>query len=220
MSSLWRKKEEKAISQFITEHTQIVLDTVTALSQYLEVILKKKPKNRLIDEENELADRVIELESAADRSEERIDEKLRGTALPVTSSERYSLVEKMDSIADRSEIVVRKLRLIVEPIELEIKEKLCKMGRYCLEATEAVFKSIQFLGSDFDAALEEAQKVRPIRNKNREAEFETLKLLMEFKMKASSFVVLHDVVKLLGRIGDLTNEIAHAIISLIIKYRS
>ena len=217
---MWRKKEEKAISELIVEHTQIILETVKTLNQYLDIILRKKADDRLEDEEEELAERVLALESEADRSEEKIDEQLRGTALPVTSSERYSLVEKMDDIADLSEIVVRKLRLIQEPMELEIKKKLCEMGQNCLAATEAVVTSIQFLGSDFDSALEEAQKVRPIRKKNRNVEFETLKVLMKYKMKAPTFVILHDVIKLLGRIGDLANEIAHAIISLIIKYRS
>jgi uncharacterized protein Yka (UPF0111/DUF47 family) len=217
---VWRKKEEKAISQLINEHSQIILDTVKTLVQYLDIIRRKKADDRLEDEEEELAERVLALESKADRSEEKIDEQLRGTALPVTSSERYSLVEKMDDIADRSEIVVRKLRLIEEPLKLEIKEKLCEMGHNCLEATEAITNSIKLLGSDFDSALEEAQKVRPIRKKNRNVEFETLRVIMKYKMKAPTFVILHDVIKLLGRLGDLANEIAHTIISLIIKYRS
>jgi uncharacterized protein Yka (UPF0111/DUF47 family) len=217
---VWRKKEEKAISELIVEHNQIILETVKTLNQYLDIILRKKADDRLEDEEEELAERVLALESKADRSEEKIDKQLRGTALPVTSSERYSLVEKMDDIADRSEIIVRKLRLIEEPMKLEIKQKLSEMGKNCLMATEAIVKSIELLGSDFDSALEEAQQVRPIRKKNRNVEFETLKVLMKYKMKAPTFVILHDVIKLLGRIGDLANEIAHAIISLIIKYRS
>jgi len=217
---VWRKKDEKAISELINEQSQIILETVRVLIEYLDVILRKKPHKRLEKEEEELAERVLELESKADRVEEQIDEKLQGTALPVTSSERYSLIEKMDSIADRSEIIVRKLRIIEEPIPLEIKQKLSEMGHYCLNATEAVVKSIQFLSSDFDSALAEAQKVRPIRKQNRIAEFETLHVLMKPKMKTATFVLLHDIVQLLGRIGDRTNEVAHAIISLIIKYRS
>ncbi|MFX1317807.1 MAG: DUF47 family protein [Promethearchaeota archaeon] len=217
---MWRTKEETAVRELINEHAKIVLESVTALSRYLSVILKKKANNRLYDEENELVERVLALESEADRAEEAIDEKLQVTALPVTSSERYSLVEKIDSIADRSEIIVRKLRLIDEPLKLEIKEKLYQMGNNCLEATTAVVESVQLLGSNFDSALIQAQKVRPIRNKNRSIEFETLGLLMHYKMRTSTFVILHDVVKLLGRLGDLTNEIAHAIISLIIKYRT
>jgi uncharacterized protein Yka (UPF0111/DUF47 family) len=220
VARLWRKKGEQEISELINNHSEIVLDTVKALSQYLDIILKKKAEERLQEEENTIAERVLALESEADRSEERIDEKLRETALPVTSSERYSLVEKIDSIADRSEIVIRKFRLIDESIRLEIKEKLCEMGHYCLEATEAVAKSTQFLGSDFDSALIEAQKVRPIRNKNRNIEFQTLKLITQYKMRTSTFVILYDVIQLLGRIGDLTNQVAHAIISLTIKYRS
>ena len=217
---MWRKKEEKAISELINEHTLIILETVRTLTQYLDIIRRKKADDRLEDEEEALAERVLALESKADRSEEKIDEQLRGTALPVTSSERYSLVEKMDDIADRSEIVVRKLRLIEEPLKLEIKEKLCEMGHNCLAETEAVANSIQLLGSDFESALEEAKKVRPIRKKNRKVEFDTLSVIMKHKMKTSTFVILHDVIKLLGRIGDLANEIAHVIISLIIKYRS
>jgi predicted phosphate transport protein (TIGR00153 family) len=217
--NLWRRKDEKEISELIIKHSQVILDTVKTLAQYLELILKKKAKGRLEEEEEELSERVLALESKADRVEEEIDERLRGTALPVTSSERYSLVEKMDSIADRAEIVVRKLRIIDEPIPLKIKEKLCEMGNYCLEATEAVVKSIEFLGSDFDSALAEAQKVRPIRKQNRIVEFDTLGVLVKKKLETSTFVLLHDVIQGLGRIGDRTNEAAHVIISLIIKYR-
>lgn len=219
MLSLWRKKDEKAISELINKHNQVILETVKALAQYLEIILKKKAHGRLEEEEEQLAERVLALESQADRVEEEIDERVRGTALPVTSSERYSLVEKMDSIADRSEIVVRKLRIIDEPIPLKIKEKLCEMGNYCLEATEVVVKGIEFLRSDFDSALAEAQKVRPLRKQNRIIEFDTLRLLVKTKLKTPTFVILHDVIQLLGRIGDRTNEAAHVIISLIIKYR-
>jgi uncharacterized protein Yka (UPF0111/DUF47 family) len=216
---VWRRKDEKAIIELINKQSEIILETVRVLVEYLDVILRKKPDKRLEDEEEELAERVLELESKADRIEEEIDEKLQRTALPVTSSERYSMIEKMDSIADRSEIIVRKLRIIEEPIPLEIKERLCEMGHYCLEATDAIVKSIQFLSSDFDSALTEAQKVRPIRNQNRTAEFETLRALMKHKMKTATFVLLHDIVQLLGRLGDRTNEVAHVIISLIIKYR-
>ena len=217
---MWRKKDEKAISELINEHSRVILETVKVLIEYLDVILKKKPDDRLQKEEEALAERVLELESEADRVEEEIDEKLQKTALPVTSSERYSLIEKMDSIADRSEIIVRKLRIIDEPIPLKIKEKLSEMGHYCLDATEAVVQSIQLLSSDFDSALTEAQKVRPIRKQNRTLEFETLQLVMKQKMRTPTFVLLHDVIQLLGRIGDRTNEVAHTIISLIIKYRS
>ena len=118
---MWRKKDEKVISELINEQSQVIFETVKVLSDYLDVILRKKPDKRLEEEEEELAERVLELESKADRIEEEIDKKLQGTALPVTSSERYSLIEKMDSIADRSEIIVRKLRIIGEPIPLEIK---------------------------------------------------------------------------------------------------
>ncbi|MFX0168460.1 MAG: DUF47 domain-containing protein [Candidatus Hodarchaeota archaeon] len=217
---MWRKKDEKAISELINEQSEIILETVKVLNQYLDVILKKKPDYRLMKEEKELSERVLELESEADRVEEELDEKLQETALPVTSSERYSLIEKMDSIADRSEIIVRKLRIIDEAIPLKIKEKLSEMGHYCLEATEAVVKSIRLLSTDFNSALTEAQKVRPIRKQNRLVEFETLQTLMKHKMKTATFVLLHDIIQLLGRIGDRTNEVAHVIISLIIKYRS
>jgi uncharacterized protein Yka (UPF0111/DUF47 family) len=218
--SLWRTKAEKEISELVNQHSKIVLDTVEALTQYFEVILKKKADDRMLEEEKELAERVLALESQADRVEEQIDERLQGTALPVTSSERYSLIEKIDSIADRSEIVVRKLRIIDEPIPLDVKKKLKEMAAYCLEATEAVVNSIISVRSDFDTALAEAQKARSLRKKNREVEFETLQILVKKKMRSSTFVILHDITQLLGRIGDRANEAAHIIISLIIKYRS
>ncbi len=218
--NVWRQKREGIIRDLILEHAKAVLETVQALHEYISVVRKKKPEKRLIEIEHELAEKVLDLEIKADEFEEKINEELFRAFLPVTSSDRYELVAAVDGIADRAEIIVRKLRIVSEPIELEIKEKLSQMSDLCIQASEAILESIKLMAKDFDTAIEKAHSVYPIRKMNRMVEFETLELLVAHKMDCSTFVLLHDVIQLLGQTTDRAKTAADAIISMIIKYRS
>lgn len=218
---MWRRKSEKVIRDLIIQHSQAVLETVKALHEYISVIRKKKPEKRLIEAEERLAERVLELEVEADEIETKLNEELyKGAFLPVTSSDRYDLVASIDGIADRCEIVVRKLRIVGEPIPLDIKEKLIDMAEICVSATTLIVESIQLMSKDFNASIEKARHVYPLREQNREIEFASLQLLVEHKLKSSSIVLLNDIIQLLGRIGDRAKQSADTIISMVIKYRS
>jgi len=144
---VWRRKREGVIQDLILQHAQIVLKTVQALYDYISVVRKKKPDKRVVEKEEELGENVLKLERQADELEEKVDEELfRGAFLPVTSSDRFDLIASVDGIADRCEIIVRKLRIIAEPIELDVKEKLSEMARLSVEATEALVESIELMG--------------------------------------------------------------------------
>lgn len=218
---MWRRKSEKVIREFIIQHSEAVLETVKALHEYISVIRMKKPEKRLVEEEKTLAERVLELEAKADEIEAELHEELyKGAFLPVTSSDRYDLVATVDGIADRCEIVVRKLRIVGEPIPLDIKEKLNDMAEICVNATTLIVESIKLMSADFDASIEKARSVYPLREKNRELEFSSLELLVKHQLTSSSIVYLNDIIQLMGQIGDRTKKSAVAIISMVIKYRS
>jgi predicted phosphate transport protein (TIGR00153 family) len=218
---VWRSKNEAVIRDLIIQHGQAVLETVKALHQYVTMVREKKPSERQVDQEERLAKRVLELESQADLVEEEVNLQLfRGAFLPVTTSDRYDLVATIDGIADRCELIVRKLRILGEPIALDVKAKLGEMTDYCVEATAALLESVQLMSKDFDAALTEARKVKPIREHNREVEFATLELLVKHDMHCSSLILLHDIVQLLGKTGDRAKRAADAIVSMIIRYRA
>jgi len=219
--NVWRRKREGVIQDLILQHAQIVLKTVQALYDYISVVRKKKPDKRVVEKEEELGENVLKLERQADELEEKVDEELfRGAFLPVTSSDRFDLIASVDGIADRCEIIVRKLRIIAEPIELDVKEKLSEMARLSVEATEALVESIELMGKDFDGALSKGHSVYSIREKNRDVEFETLELLVDLEMECSTFVLLHDVIQLLGQTTDRAKVAAESVISMVIKYRS
>jgi len=218
---VWRSKSETVIRDLIIRHTQAVLETVKALHQYVTMVREKKPSERRVDQEERMAAHVVELEAQADLVEEEINLQLfRGAFLPVTTSDRYDLVATIDGIADRCELIVRKLRILGEPIDSDVKTKLGEMTDYCVEATAALLESIQLMSKDFDAALTEARKVKPIRERNRGVEFATLELLVKHDMHCSSMILLHDVIQLLGKTGDRAKRAADAIVSMIIKYRA
>jgi len=209
------------IRDLIIRHTQAVLETVKALHQYVTMVREKKPSERRVDQEERMAAHVVELEAQADLVEEEINLQLfRGAFLPVTTSDRYDLVATIDGIADRCELIVRKLRILGEPIDEDVKTKLGEMTDYCVEATAALLESIQLMGKDFDAALAEARKVKPIRERNRKVEFATLEFLVKHDMHCSSMILLHDIIQLLGKTGDRAKRAADAIVSMIIKYRA
>ncbi len=218
---VWRRKQEDTIRNLIVEHAELVLKTVQALYEYISIILEKRPEKRLVESEQELGEKVLKLELQADEVEERINEEFfKSSLLPVTSSGQFDLISSVDGLADRSELIVRKMRIIGEPIDLDVKESLSDMAKLCVQATEAVVESIVALSKDFDAALGKAHSVYPIREKNRDVEFETLKLLVEHEMECSTLVLLHDIIQLLGQTTDKAKDAADIIISMVIKYRA
>ena len=218
---MWRRKHEGAIQELILQHAQKVLETVQALHEYISIVQQKKPEKRLVKTEREFGEKVLSLEKEADQVEEAINEELfRGAFLPVTSSDRFDLIASIDGIADRCEIIVRKLRIIGEPIELDVKEKLSEMSKLCVDATTVVVNSIKLMWSAFEEAISKAHSVYPIREQNRIIEFETLQQLVDHEMDCSTFVLLHDVIQLLGQTTDRAKIAADSVISMVIKYRS
>jgi len=218
---VWRRKSEKVIRELIIQHSEAVLETVKALHEYISVIRMKKPEKRLVEEEKTWAERVLELEVKADEIEANLHEELyKGAFLPVTSSDRYDLVATIDGVADRCELVVRKLRIVGEPIPLDIKEKLNDMTEMCVSATTLIVESIKLMSTDFDASIANARSVYPLREKNRDIEFSSLEILVRHELASSSIVLLNDIIQLLGQIGDRAKKSAVAIISMVIKYRS
>jgi uncharacterized protein Yka (UPF0111/DUF47 family) len=218
---VWRRKQEGVIRDLILEHAKLVLKTVQALHEYMGLVLKKRPEKRLVDSEQELGEKVLKLELEADDAEERINEELfKSSLLPVTSSGQFDLISTVDGLADRAELIIRKMRIIGEPIDLDIKESLSEMTKLCVQATEEVINSIIALSKDFDEALEKAHLVYPIREKNRDVEFESLRLLVEHEMRCSTLVLLHDIIQLLGQSTDKAKDAADIIISMVIKYRA
>ena len=214
-------KREKVIRDLIIQHGQAVLETVKALHQYIKMIGETASHKRIPEKEEALANRVLELEGEADRVAASINAELfRGAFLPVTSSDRYDLVHILDGIADRCEIVVRLLPIIGEPIPQDIKQKLMELAGNCVEATTYLVNSIQLMDSDFEKAVAEARKVQPLRERNRNLEFATLKILVDHKMRGSTLILLHDVIQLLGMIGDQAKRSADHVASMIIKYRT
>lgn len=218
---VWRRKQEGVIRELILEHAQLVLKTVQALHEYISLVLRKRPEKRLVEAEQEIGEKVLKLELQADEAEERINEELfKSSLLPVTSSSQYDFIAAIDGLADRAELIVRKMRIISEPIDLDIKESLSEMAKLCVQSTEAIVESINALSKDFDEAYEIAHSVYPVREKNRDVEFETLKLLVEHQVQCSTFVLLHDIIQLLGQTTDKAKDAADIIISMVIKYRA
>jgi len=209
------------IRDLIVRHTRAVWETTKALQSYISMIHERKPGERRAVREEEAAKHVVDLEAQADLVEQEINLQLfRGAFLPVTTSDRFDLVATIDGIADRCELIVRKLRILGDPIDADVKTKLGEMTGYCVDAAAALLESIQLMSKDFDAALTEARKVKPIREHNREVEFETLELLVKHEMHCSSMILLHDIIQLLGKTGDRAKAAADAIVSMIIKYRA
>jgi len=214
-------KREQVIRDLIVQHGEAVLETVKALHRYVTLIGETESHKRIPEKEEALAKQVLELEGEADRVASSVNAELfRGAFLPVTSSDRYDLVHILDGIADRCEIVVRLLRIIGEPIPQDIKQKLMELAENCVEATTYVVNSIRLMDKDFETAVVEARKVQPLRERNRDLEFATLKSLIDHKLRGSTLILLHDVIQLLGMIGDQAKRSADHVASMIIKYRT
>tara|TARA_Y100000034_G_scaffold95153_1_gene115479 strand:+ start:27 stop:683 length:657 start_codon:yes stop_codon:yes gene_type:complete len=168
----------------------------------------------------ETAKHVISQEAKADTLRRRIEKKLyEGVIVQMGTEDKYALLEAIDDIADRAEILVRLAEISKLEIPKNIVKDLREMANKIELSAKMLGEAVTFLKTNIESAIKRASKLEIIREQVRESEFAMLKTLFE-KQQTVKGILLKDVITLTGQVADKVEEASDRIITLALKYKN
>ncbi|MFW9853340.1 MAG: DUF47 domain-containing protein [Candidatus Thorarchaeota archaeon] len=209
-----RKKKEKSLRELFIEVSAL---TKEAFESMKDAVLDYVEGNFLLAQED--ADKTIQLEKKQDRVKEEIFERIFSRETMVFSrSDRILIVENIDKITDKIEIVVRKLLLhqinIKEPLQDGIKE-LALLNTQIGEKVHALVLSVL---DDFEEARKYITQITDLRRKVREKQWELQKMNYFFQDDFMDFRYTETLIKYLMEAADRAEVLADRVFVLINKY--
>lgn len=164
---------------------------------------------------------VISFEKNADTIRREMEKTLyEGVLIPFGREDKHELMETIDDIADRSELVVRLLKSEKIESPQKLRRTIKSLADLIEECTEKLAHSVRLLKSDLNKAVEAARKVELMRENVRECEFLLIeRLFSESKNNTFNMLLVKEIISLMGQVADKAEEASDRVIALAVKYR-
>ena len=167
------------------------------------------------------AKQVISLEAKADETRRLAEKKLyAGVLIPFGRGDKYALMEAIDDIADKAEIIVRLAAIELPKIPAFLKHDMKTLANQVELSMKVLKEAVEFLDMNINKAIKIASKVELVREKVRNLEFEILKKLFSGGSKDIHTILLKELITLTGQVADKAEEAADRVITLAVKYQS
>jgi predicted phosphate transport protein (TIGR00153 family) len=209
-----RKKDGKSLSELFVECSQLTKEAFETMKNAVLAYVK----GDFASAEQE-ADKTILLEKQQDRVKEKLFERMFTRETMVFSrSDRIQIIENIDKITDKIEIVVRKLLLyqvdIKEPLQKGIKE----IAELNYQIGEKVHEMLINVLEDFNKTKPYITQITDLRRKVREKQWELQKMNYLFQEDFMAFRYTETLIKYLMEAADRAEIFADRILVLIYKY--
>ncbi|MBS7658452.1 MAG: DUF47 family protein [Candidatus Bathyarchaeia archaeon] len=207
-------KEEKFYNLF-DKHNDSVFEALNALCTSIKDICKGNMEKAILN-----AQKVIELESKDDALVNELREELiKGALLKYSTEDYFMLVEAVERILDRSEIVARHIVLLENfPPPQEIVNLGLKMSETLFEASKIFNEALKIFSENFSKAMEKTKKVRELRDSIINDEFNLIKILINLNAECKTMMLYKDVFSLLARTSETIMNAANTLQTIIAKY--
>jgi len=210
-------RKEKS-SGFYSEIELFLKEVIQCISHLRETLHHYCSQNHALAKET--AKKVVAQEAKADSIRRRIEKKLyAGVLIHMGTEDKYALLEAIDDIADKAEIIVRLAEISKLEIPKTIVRDLREMANKIELSTQLLSEAVSALKSDIEMAIKKASKLELIREQVRESEFAMLKKLFA-KQQTTKAILLKEIIALTGQVADKGEEAADRVITLALKYKS
>jgi len=209
-----RKKYEKTLRELfidISEITKKAFETMTsAIVAYVDGDFEIAEKE---------AEKTIKLEKKQDRVKEELFARLYTRESMVFSrSDRILIIENIDKITDKIEIVVRKLTLDQQKIESKLGEGIKEIASLNSQIGIEVHEMVMSVLDDFKKAEKHITHITDLRRTIREKKWELQKLNYDVQKDFLAFRYVESLIKDLVEAANRAEIFADRIFILIHKY--
>lgn len=169
----------------------------------------------------EYAENTIELEKMQDRVKEEIFERMFSRETMVFSrSDRIQIIENIDKITDKIEIVVRKLGLHEVEIDNNLRDGIKEIAELSSQIGIQVHDMVVNLLTDFEKAKGNIILITNLRREVREKQWNLQKLNYDYQTDFQAFRYTETLIKYLMEAADRAEIFADRMFILIHKYTS
>ncbi len=210
-----RKKKAKSLKELFIDCSK---STKEAFHSMESAVLAYVDEDFILAQEE--ANKTIALEKKQDRVKEKIFERMFSRETMVFSrSDRIQIIENIDKITDKIEIVVRKLLLYQHSIKNPLKEILKEMATLNSVIGDDVHNLLTNVLDDFESAKDFITKITDLRREVREKQWHLQKLNYEYQQDDHlSFRYVESLAKYLMETADRAEIFADRVFVLIYKY--
>ncbi|HIJ98885.1 TPA: DUF47 family protein [archaeon] len=205
------KEFYKTLETFITE----VHSSVKYLNDTVRNYCDGKSR-----EARKFANFVIDFETKADSSRRSLEKMLyTGVVLPFGRGAKYELLESVDDVADKAELVARLILIERLKVRQNLRKDLKELSGTVLEVVNNLKEAVLQLDINLDKAVAHATSVELMREKARQIEFKLIEKLFS-KMRADiNIILLKELISLIAAVADKAEEAADRVVSLAVKYQ-
>ncbi|MDP7282709.1 MAG: DUF47 family protein [Candidatus Undinarchaeales archaeon] len=218
MTQFFQMLKGEKTKGFYLETEKFTQEVVQCTTHLREVIHHYCDKNHTLAKE--FSKKVIDQEAKADATRRLIEKKLyKGVIVQMGTEDKYALLEAIDDIADKAEILVRMAGISKLEIPKDIVKDFREMANKIEVAAKLLGESVSALKTDISHAIKQATKLELVREQVRESEFAVLKKLFATRQDVKA-VLLKEVLTLTGQVADKAEEAADRVITLALKYKN
>lgn len=209
-----RKKHAKSLKELFVECSDLTQDAFLSMKKAVIAYVD----GNFSDAQKE-ADETIALEKKQDRVKEEIFERIFSRETMVFSrADRIQIIENIDKITDKIEIVVRKLLLAQVEINENLKDGIKEIAELNNKIGVQLHEMVVNVQDNFDKSRENITTITNLRRTVREKQWELQKLNYDYHTDFQVFRYTETLIKYLMEAADRAEIFADRVFILIHKY--
>ncbi len=208
------KKEGKVIESF-KQHLKAVEETLEKLEDMVNLYLDGR-----CDEVDDIADEVISLETKADKIRRETETMMySGAFLPNFRGDLLGLIESIDKIANKAEMVAKVLSFQRPLIPDELKSDVRKQIRLSIDTYKAFKDTVEEMFEDMEKASKMVQKVEKKEHEEDVHEWNMMKKLFSLEISRALKLEIKEIITSIGDLADLAEDASDRVEIIILKRR-
>ena len=208
-------KKEKSIRESINSILNAISEILESVDQLFELVFNEE-WNRA----KELVDFIRAKESEADRIRRNAETELySGAFLPNMRGDLLGLIESIDRITNRAESLADMLFLQRVAIPVNIRKHLLEQFSKSKETFEMLKIACEGFFEDFDAIRAQIIEVENKEHEEDAIERKLIERLFSSDIPLSNKLQLNELVRFIGDIADLSEDVSDRLEIIIMKRR-
>lgn len=206
--------KQRTVEALIAQYLDQVTACVDAFVACIESSFDREPFESLVEK----VQRTHQAESRADDVRREIGVLLYGKALfPESRGDILGLLEAVDKIPNRAEMVVRQMHHQRFHIPIELGDQFKALVAIVRECSLELTKAVRTLFSDYHRAVFLSDRVSEVESRADDLEFELIEAIFSSHHETAEKILLRDMVQDIGSIADRAENAADRVRIVAIK---